>query len=136
MTTSRRRFIQSASAVGALAALPGSVFAQGSASKSLDLLVLGGTGFIGPHEINYAKARGHNVTMFNRGKTAPGMFPDVEALIGDRDDQLDALKGRTGMPSSTIPASTRDMHDSLQSCCMGMWALTCLCPASLPMAKL
>ena len=94
MTTSRRRFIQSASAVGTLAALHGSIFAQGAASKSLDLLVLGGTGFIGPHEINYAIARGHNVTMFNRGKTAPGMFPDVEALIGDRDDQLDALKGR------------------------------------------
>jgi len=94
MTTSRRSFIRSASAIGALAALPGSVFAQDTAAKSLDILVLGGTGFIGPHEINYAKARGHNITMFNRGKTAPGMFPDVEALIGDRDDQLDALKGR------------------------------------------
>ncbi len=94
MTTSRRSFIRSASAVGALAALPGSVFAQGTAAKSLDILVLGGTGFIGPHEINYARARGHNVTMFNRGKTAPGMFPGVENLIGDRDDQLDALKGR------------------------------------------
>jgi len=94
MTTSRRHFIQSASAFGALTALPASVFAQGTASKSLSILVLGGTGFIGPHEINYAQARGHKVTMFNRGKTAPGMFPDVEALIGDRDDQLDALKGR------------------------------------------
>jgi 2'-hydroxyisoflavone reductase len=94
MKTTRRNFIHSASAIGALSALPGSVFAQGMASKSLDILVLGGTGFIGPHEINYATARGHNITMFNRGKTAPGMFPGVEALIGDRDDQLDALKGR------------------------------------------
>ena len=94
MTTSRRSFIRAATSIGALAALPGSAFAQGTASKSLDILVLGGTGFIGPHEINYARARGHNVTMFNRGKTAPGMFPDVEALIGDRDDQLDSLKGR------------------------------------------
>ncbi len=94
MTTSRRNFIHSASSLGVLTALSGSTFAQGTASKSLDILVLGGTGFIGPHEINYARARGHNVTMFNRGKTAPGMFPDVEALIGDRDDQLDALKGR------------------------------------------
>lgn len=57
-------------------------------------MILGGTGFIGPHEINYAKARGHKVTMFNRGKTAPDMFPQVEALIGDRNGQLDALKGR------------------------------------------
>ena len=94
MTSSRRSFIQSASAVGALAALPGSAFASAAAPKSLDILILGGTGFIGPHEINYARARGHNVTMFNRGKTAPDMFPNVEALIGDRDDQLDSLKGR------------------------------------------
>jgi len=94
MKTSRRSFIQSASAAGALAVLPGPVFAQGKASKPLDILILGGTGFIGPHEINYARSRGHRVTMFNRGKTAPGMFPDVETLIGDRDDQLDSLKGR------------------------------------------
>ncbi len=94
MTISRRGFIRSASAVGALAALPGSAFAQRTARRSLDILVLGGTGFIGPHEINYARARGHNITMFNRGKTAPEMFPNVEALIGDRDNKLDALKGR------------------------------------------
>lgn len=94
MTTSRRSFMRSASAIGALAALPGSLLAQGSAPKPLSILVLGGTGFIGPHEINYAKSRGHKVTMFNRGKTAPGMFPGVETLIGDRDDQLDSLKGR------------------------------------------
>ena len=94
MATSRRSFIQSASAVGALAALPGSAFASAAAPKPLDILILGGTGFIGPHEINYARARGHNITMFNRGKTAPDMFPDVEALIGDRDDQLGSLKGR------------------------------------------
>lgn len=94
MTTTRRSFIRHATAVGALAAVPCSVLAQGSANKPLDILVLGGTGFIGPHEINYARARGHRITMFNRGKTAPHMFPNVEALIGDRDDQLDALKGR------------------------------------------
>jgi len=95
MNTSRRSFIQSASALGALAALPGCSKALDTTPKPLDILVLGGTGFIGPHEINYARARGHTITMFNRGKTAPDMFPDVEALIGDRDDQLDALKGRS-----------------------------------------
>ena len=94
MKTSRRAFIQSASALAVLATLPGSVVAQATARKPLDILILGGTGFIGPHEINYARARGHKITMFNRGKTAPGMFPDVETLIGDRDNQLDALKGR------------------------------------------
>ncbi len=94
MNTTRRSFIQSASALGALAALPGCSKALDNTPKPLDILVLGGTGFIGPHEINYARARGHKITMFNRGKTAPDMFPDVETLIGDRDDQLDALKGR------------------------------------------
>jgi len=94
MTISRRRFIRSASALGALTAYPGSVLAQGSAGRPLDILILGGTGFIGPHEINYARSRGHNVTMFNRGRTAPGMFPGIETLIGDRNGELDALKGR------------------------------------------
>jgi 2'-hydroxyisoflavone reductase len=95
MRTSRRNFIRSATAMGALAALPGWVFAaHHSAPKPLDILILGGTGFIGPHEINYARSRGHNITMFNRGKTAPGMFPDIENLIGDRDGQLESLKGR------------------------------------------
>ena len=96
--TSRREFI--GLTAGALVAPPLLRLASASgpviprAARPLSMLVLGGTGFIGPHEIHYARARGHNVTMFNRGKTAPDMFPDVEALIGDRDDQLDSLKGR------------------------------------------
>ncbi|MEJ2129774.1 MAG: NAD-dependent epimerase/dehydratase family protein [Woeseiaceae bacterium] len=94
MKTTRRSFVRSVTALGVAAALPQWSFAQSEAPKPLNILVLGGTGFIGPHEINYAKSRGHTVTMFNRGKTAPDMFPDVETLIGDRDDQLDALKGR------------------------------------------
>lgn len=94
MTTSRRTFIKSASSIGALATLPAWALAAGEADKPLRLLILGGTGFIGPHEINYALARGHTVTMFNRGKTAPDMFPDVENLIGDRNGELDALEGR------------------------------------------
>ena len=89
MTTSRRTFIKNASSIGALAALPGWALAAGEAEKPLNLLILGGTGFIGPHEINYALARGHSVTMFNRGKTAPDMFPNVESLIGDRDGELE-----------------------------------------------
>jgi 2'-hydroxyisoflavone reductase len=94
MTSSRRGFLRSASALGVLAALPGWACSKGSARNTLDVLVLGGTGFIGPHEINYALSRGHKVTMFNRGKTAPDLFPNVETLIGDRDDQLESLKGR------------------------------------------
>jgi nucleoside-diphosphate-sugar epimerase len=59
------------------------------------ILVLGGTGFIGPHIVNAATARGHTVTLFNRGKTHPGLFPDVEKLHGDRDGQLEALANRS-----------------------------------------
>jgi 2'-hydroxyisoflavone reductase len=59
------------------------------------ILVLGGTGFIGPHIVTAALARGHTVTLFNRGKTHPGLFPGVEKLHGDRDGKLDALANRS-----------------------------------------
>jgi 2'-hydroxyisoflavone reductase len=62
------------------------------AKKSI--LILGGTAFLGPHIVERALARGHSVTLFNRGKTRPELFPNVEKLRGDRDGQLDALKDR------------------------------------------
>jgi len=65
------------------------------ASKPLKILILGGTGFLGPHLVENARARGHTVTLFNRGKTHPELFPEVEKLRGDRNGQLDALKGRS-----------------------------------------
>lgn len=58
----------------------------------MDLLILGGTGFIGPHQIRYALARGHRITLFNRG-TVP--IDGVEQLHGDREGDLDSLRGRT-----------------------------------------
>ncbi len=54
------------------------------APKPLDLLILGGTAFLGPAQVRYALARGHTVTLFNRGRTNPHLFPGVEKLIGDR----------------------------------------------------
>ena len=67
--------------------------------EPLKILILGGTGFIGPWEVEAALARGHEVTLFNRGKSRPDMFPDLERLIGDRDpdkgDGLSALEGRS-----------------------------------------
>ena len=63
--------------------------------RPLRILILGGTGFLGPHLVENARARGHTLTLFNRGKTHPELFPDVEKLRGDRNGQLDALKGRT-----------------------------------------
>ena len=56
--------------------------------------MLGGTGFLGPQVVEYALKRGHSVTLFNRGKTRPGLFPKLEHLQGDRDGKLDALKDR------------------------------------------
>jgi len=66
------------------------------APRAIRLLILGGTGFIGPHQVRYAVERGHEVTIFNRGRSAPGMFPGVEELIGDRDvNDYASLRGRT-----------------------------------------
>ena len=58
------------------------------------ILVLGGTGFIGPHIVEAAQRRGLQVTLFNRGKTNPQLFPDVEKLHGDRNVDLAVLTGR------------------------------------------
>lgn len=64
------------------------------APRPLRLLILGGTGFLGPHTVERALARGHDMTLFNRGKTNPHLFPDLEKLEGDRDGDLAALEGR------------------------------------------
>jgi len=58
------------------------------------ILILGGTNFLGPHVVDAALARGHTVTLFNRGKTHAELYPNLEKLHGDRDGQLDALAGR------------------------------------------
>jgi 2'-hydroxyisoflavone reductase len=60
----------------------------------MKLLILGGTKFLGRHLAEAALARGHEVTLFNRGQLNPELFPGVEKLRGDRDGGLDALRGR------------------------------------------
>jgi len=64
----------------------------------MKLLILGGTGFLGPHIVEAALKRGHEMTLFNRGKTNPHLFPDLEKLDGDRDpnveEGLTPLQGR------------------------------------------
>lgn len=61
------------------------------------LLILGGTGFLGPHVVEAARERGWEVTLFNRGRTNTHLFPEVEKLVGDRDPEkgagLSALEG-------------------------------------------
>jgi 2'-hydroxyisoflavone reductase len=63
--------------------------------RKLRILILGGTGFIGPHQVRYALSRGHQVTLFNRGRQKETWPGPVEELIGDRNTgDLKALAGR------------------------------------------
>jgi 2'-hydroxyisoflavone reductase len=87
-----RRNVLKAGAGTALALAAGRLAAHAGHERTL--LVLGGTGFIGPHLTEQAMARGWKVTHFNRGKRDPDGVPGVETLHGDRKGQLDALKGR------------------------------------------
>ncbi|MDB4915252.1 MAG: epimerase, partial [Gemmatimonadetes bacterium] len=65
------------------------------APAPLDILILGGTGFTGPEQVEYATARGHRVTLLNRNRTRPDFFKGrVEQLIGDLNDDVSALKGK------------------------------------------
>ena len=61
--------------------------------KSLNILILGGTGFIGPHMVREALRRGHTVSLFNRGRTNNELFPDLRTYIGDRNGDLESLEG-------------------------------------------
>jgi 2'-hydroxyisoflavone reductase len=60
----------------------------------MDILILGGTGFIGPHLVRHAVARGHRVTIFTRGRRDAELPASVVRLIGDRNGKLEALEGK------------------------------------------
>ncbi|CAN5780827.1 hypothetical protein BH11PLA1_BH11PLA1_19760 [soil metagenome] len=121
MPTDRRDFIKLSASAAALAALAGLPLARAAANpsgrapggdkapspdagdkaaptvgaaKKLSILILGGTEFVGPHVIEAARARGHTVTLFNRGRRAkrkPGRFDSEEIIIGNRDPEKRAL---------------------------------------------
>ena len=78
----------------------------------MKLLILGGTVFLGRHTVEAALARGHEVTLFNRGQRNPELFPDVEKLRGNRDGDLAALQGRRWDavidPSGYVPRLVTD----------------------------
>jgi len=99
MKSNRREFIK-AGAIGAAVAATGLPLASHAGEKTptpttpLNILILGGTGFIGPHMVREALRRGHSVTLFNRGRTNNTLFPDLETIKGDRDNGLDGLKDR------------------------------------------
>jgi 2'-hydroxyisoflavone reductase len=88
--TTRREVLK----MGALLTVSDAVGAFSADAQSRTLLILGGTGFIGPHLTAEAQRRGWRVTHFNRGKTAAGGVEGVESLVGDRKGQLDTLRGR------------------------------------------
>jgi 2'-hydroxyisoflavone reductase len=87
---------RSAASVAALGTMP---LAMAQRPGKLKILILGGTGFLGPHTVRAALARGHEMTLFNRGRTNTHLFPELEKLKGDRDPDKDAglsaLKGRS-----------------------------------------
>ncbi|MEQ9569968.1 MAG: NAD-dependent epimerase/dehydratase family protein [Longimicrobiales bacterium] len=108
MTPTRRDFLRTTGLIGASLALGGSSGCNGADDADAGdaraagttrpqprrLLILGGTGFIGPHMVEYALARGHQVTTFTRGRSDTELPPEVEQLIGDRNDDHTALEGR------------------------------------------
>ena len=102
MKKNRREFLQTGMALGLMPLMKASplesIIDVKSNEKKLKILILGGTSFLGPHQIAYALKRGHKVSTFTRGKTKPKIHPElfskVEQLIGDREDNLEALKNR------------------------------------------
>jgi 2'-hydroxyisoflavone reductase len=113
----RRQLLLGLSAVGTGIALSSRV-STASNQKPLKILVLGGTGFIGPHIVRRALDRGHELTLFNRGRSNTDLFPDVEKLVGDRDRGLDALKsGRWDVVldnSGYVPRHVKDSAEMLK----------------------
>jgi 2'-hydroxyisoflavone reductase len=108
VTTSRRTFLKVTAAAGGAVALNGLTSVASAADwareraastepakAKLKILILGGTGFTGPEQVEYAIARGHEVTLINRNRTRPDFFKGrVEQLIGDLNGDVSALKGR------------------------------------------
>src|SRR6516162_4917900 len=116
MYANRRDLVRLAALAASALALP--ALADTRPLEPMRLLILGGTGFIGPHQVRYALARGHHVTIFNRGRQKEAWPGPVEELIGDRSGDLKALEGRDwdvciDNPTS-LPAWVRDAASVLK----------------------
>lgn len=117
MTITRREFLS-----GGLPVAPAASSTRrdvGRAAVPLKILILGGTGFTGPEQVEYATARGHSVTLFNRNRTRPDMFKGrVDQLIGDLNDDVAALKGTSWDVvidnPTTLPAWVRNAAQHLK----------------------
>jgi 2'-hydroxyisoflavone reductase len=123
---SNRRAVVKLSGV-ALAGLASRGLALGtnisSAPRPLRILILGGTGFIGPHQVRYAMSRGHSITVYNRGRQKEDWPGPVEELLGDRNTRdLKSLQGRNWDVCidnpTTLPFWVRDaglaLHDRVK----------------------
>ena len=131
---SRRSFLGTTSAAAfAAAALPGAASAiagrredtpspspratgpnrprQGGRQPGLNVLVLGGTGFIGPHLVRRLLERGHGVVLFNRGRTNTHLFPEVERLEQPRDRRGAGVS----LPLAVTAKDTLDWHLARES---------------------
>lgn len=113
MNITRRQFLKTSAAASAASALPLPALAAsqapaastlpglkrpvtGKADKPLHILMIGGTGFTGPEQVEYALARGHKITLLNRNKRRPDLFKGrVDMLVGDLNADVSALKGRS-----------------------------------------
>jgi 2'-hydroxyisoflavone reductase len=84
------------------------------------LLLFGGPRFLGRAVTDAALSGGHELTFFNRGRTNPELYPDVERLVGDRTEDLEAVRGRTwdavidtcGYLPDVVQASAEALSDS------------------------
>jgi 2'-hydroxyisoflavone reductase len=117
MPTTRRSFVSLAALAAGLVTSP--LARAASAPKPLRILILGGTGFTGPHQVRYALSRGHKLTLFNRGKQPHEWPGQVEELIGDRNTgDLKALAGREWDVCidnpTTLPFWVRDAGEALK----------------------
>lgn len=113
MSLSRRQFLHASAAGGA--SILGSKLAAGTPAAAVKapgygpkpgrgkkMLILGGTRFLGPHLVDAALEAGWEVTLFNRGRSNPEAYPDLEKLVGDRDTNTDA--GLSALESGTWDA--------------------------------
>lgn len=87
----------------------------------MNILILGGTKFLGRHLVEESIKRGHEVSIFTRGKTNPDLYPDIEKLVGDRDGDLTSIKGRNWDAvidtSGYVPRIVKDSASILASAC-------------------
>ncbi|MEL7473337.1 MAG: NAD-dependent epimerase/dehydratase family protein [Planctomycetota bacterium] len=117
---SRREVLKAAGGLAAVSALPMSALGGWLVEDVVPkrILFLGGTGFLGPHMVRRALERGHDVTLFNRGRSNPHLFPEVTKLVGDRYTDLTALeKGEWDVVIDTftyLPTTVRATVDLLR----------------------